>query len=294
MNEGRVKTAIVGVGRWGSNVARELATVSDLSAIVSATPNEPSVKDLSDSLSVPVITLEELCARTDISAVWVSTPIATHYSVANQLLSSNKNVMLEKPATGDTEKLKTLVEEASRRKLIFATGYIFLYHPVFLELKKRINPENIVNMSFNWQKYGTFNELIELNLFTHHLSLALNLFGQPQNGKMEISANGNVLDAELNYPKTLVISHIDREKENMKKHTIEITMSDGTSYLWEDSKLNFRSSQKEQYSVIFETKSTALAVEVDAFINTISTGDSHYLNSSGKFGVSVLENLGQL
>ncbi len=288
MNEGRVKMALVGAGRWGTNVARELASAGSLAAIVSRTPTEPFVRDSAASWDVPAMTLAELCSATDIPATWATIPTIAHEAVARQLLAANKHLLLEKPATGDARVARELADLATERRVVFATGYVFLYHPVYRELKKRLASATITGVTCVWKKYGTFSEPIELNLFTHHLSLALDLFGSPTNGTVHISINGNVLEAGLAYDGFSFSSHIDRESGE-KTHTIDFALADDSVYRWDNQKLLLRAPGASNFSVAFESAETALHAEVRVFLSAVAKNDSSEIPSSGDFGARVLE-----
>jgi predicted dehydrogenase len=288
MDEGEVKIALVGSGRWGANVARELAATGRLAAIVSRTPEALPAQEAASALGVPVMTLEAVCARTDIQAVWVATPITSHREIATRLLEAGKHVMLEKPATGNADEAAALADAAADRGRMFATGYVFLYHPVFRELKRLLTAQTVREVSCIWKKLGSFSEPIGPNLFTHHLSLALDLFGAPQQGMLNIFANGNMLQAKLEYPDLTFTSSIDRENEQ-REHTFDFTLADGSVYRWDGQFLLMRAQEQAEFSIIFETSDTALAAEVHAFLTAIETGDPSTLPTKDAFGARVLD-----
>lgn len=293
MREPRVKIALVGLGRWGTNVARELAAEGSLGAVVSRTPNEPAVQEASKKFGVPAISLSDMCMRTEISAAWVTTPIATHGATAEKILAAGKHLMLEKPATGNAKEAESLAKKATERGLIFATGYIFLYHPVFAELARRIHTTSLREVNCVWEKYGTFEEPITINLFTHHVSLALALLGTPRHGTVRTASNGNVLDAELVYPQLTFHSHINRESKE-KAHTIDFTLADGTVYRWDNQKLFLQNPGTSELKTVFESQESALANERAAFTNAVAADNASFLPSSGDFGSRVLKILDEI
>jgi predicted dehydrogenase len=285
MNNNGVKVALVGLGRWGGNVARELHAAGVLAAIVERTPASDPMKEVAKQYEVPVITMSEMLAS-DIPAAWIATPIATHTEVARALLEGGKHILLEKPATGKVETARELAQIAAEKDLIFATGYVFLYHPVFAELKK-IDPATLQQVECTWRKYGSFGEPIELNLFTHHISIALKLFGAPQQGSVEISENGNKLDARLTYDNFVVMSHIDRESEKVD-HVLDFTLADGAVYRWDNDKLFKKAKGSSAFDPIFETSERSLTREVSSYITALK-GDASHLYSAGDFAARVLE-----
>ena len=175
MEQKRLKTAIIGVGRWGTNVAHELAIQSDLVYFASKESDTavPSAKRA---------TVEEICADPSIEAVAIATPIATHEELVRKVLETGKHVLCEKPLAETSATAYELSNLAKAKKTMLVTGYVYIYHPVYQELKKKLAGQQISRIEFVWKKYGTFQEAIELNLLTHHLAIALDILGKPTNG----------------------------------------------------------------------------------------------------------------
>ena len=111
------KIALIGVGRWGKKLAKELATEADLCYLVHGDsedtknwieenfPNTKSSKDLDDVFKDSAI-----------ESVVIATPIKTHFEIALQALKLGKNVLLEKPGGENPEELDILIEEAKKEK----------------------------------------------------------------------------------------------------------------------------------------------------------------------------------
>ena len=72
---GRLKTAIVGPGHWGRNVARELNAVSDLVAYSGTGPAKNAEWARQHIPQARYLTIDEICANAEIAAVAVATPV---------------------------------------------------------------------------------------------------------------------------------------------------------------------------------------------------------------------------
>lgn len=282
MVEKRVTTAIIGIGRWGKNVARELHEQSNLVAYASRGEGRDEAwmaEVLSDAKR---LTIEEICARKDIEAVSVATPIATHADIVRSLLSAGKHVLCEKPLAEDAKTAHELSALADSKKLSLVTGYVYLYHPAYQELKKDVAGKKISKIEFNWKKYGSFIETIEMNLLTHHLAIILDLLGKPSRISVTRRETGesacDVLDTEMSFPSCEVFSHIDRmSKERL--HTMTVS-AEGKTFVWEGAQL------RDEHG-IFESRDTPLALEVGAFLNSVLGGRTP--QTAGDFGARVLE-----
>lgn len=277
MEQKRLKTAMIGVGRWGTNVARELGAASELVYFAS----KESGADLPGAKRASV---EEICADSAIEAVAIATPIATHAEIVRKVLESGKHVLCEKPLAETSAEAHALAQLAHDKGLTLMTGYVFLYHPVYQELKRFMQGTTPTRVECVWKKYGTFTESIEMNLLTHHLSLACDLLGIPEAAAITKREAGETacdrIEARLSYKEREFVSTIDRLSQE-KTHAVTATFEGGSTLTWNDTKL-FRNEE-----LIFESADTPLALEIRAFLDASAGGATPL--TAGDFGARVLE-----
>ncbi len=280
MSGKRVKTAIFGTGRWGKNVARELAAQSELAAYATKGEEDSEATELQ---GIGKMSAAQICERTDIQAVWIATPIDTHADIARMMLEAGKHVMCEKPLALKAAEAEALAALADTKGCTLATGYVFLYHPAYQEMRRLLANDTIASVECVWNKYGTFSESIEMNLLTHHLSLAYDLLGKPRNGAYVSREAGETpcdkLVTELAYDNASFISSIDRISQS-KEHRIEVRALSGTVYEWNDQTL------KRDGVVIFESTDQPLTCEVAAYLASITEGST--VTTAGRFGADIL------
>ena len=280
MSEERVKTAILGVGRWGKNVARELAAQSELVAYAQKSEADNEVSGMED---VEKMSVAQIRDRTDIQAVWIATPIDTHADIARVMLESGKHVMCEKPLALEATGADALASLAYEKDLTLATGYIFLYHPVYREMQRLLTGDTIRSVECEWNKYGTFTESIEMNLLTHHLSLSYHLLGMPRSGAYVSREAGETpcdkLVTELVYDNASFVSRINRLSQT-NEHRIEVHTHGGITYEWLGQTL------RKDGVVIFESADQPLTREVAEFLASISVRGT--VTTAGRFGADVL------
>ncbi|MEU6393700.1 Gfo/Idh/MocA family oxidoreductase [Streptomyces sp. NPDC046939] len=72
---------------------------------------------------------ETLLARSDIDAVYVSTPTALHRTWAERALLAGKHVLVEKPIGTDAAEARALCALAAERGLTLRENFMFLHHP---------------------------------------------------------------------------------------------------------------------------------------------------------------------
>jgi len=282
MEQKPIKTAIVGVGRWGKNVAKELAEQSELLAYASRGTglDEAWMDDVMPHAKR--LDLDAICAHEDIQAVAVATPIATHTEIVRQLLSAGKHVLCEKPLAENSKDALELTALAKKNDLLLVTGYVYLYHPTYQQLRNDLAGKEISRIEFDWKKWGSFLETIEMNLLTHHFSILLDLLGTPSSISVTRREAGesacDILDTTITYPTCEVTSHIDRVSKE-RTHTMTVH-AEGKKFVWEGAQLRDERG-------IFESRDTPLALEVSAFLEAALGGRSP--QTAGDFGARVLE-----
>jgi len=131
-----MRCGLVGLGHWGKNLYRELGArlvaVCELDTKVWPTYQRPGLRFTTD--------LHELLDLCD--AVYVATPIGTHYGVARAALEAKKHVWVEKPFCTDSKLAEELVKLAQAQGVRLFVGHIMNYHGSFLKVLEwlRQNP----------------------------------------------------------------------------------------------------------------------------------------------------------
>ena len=80
--------------------------------------------------------------KSDAEAVIVVTPTSTHAKIATEAIRAGKHVLLEKPMTGSSEKLKELVELARKKRVVLAGGFTERYNPVVAFAEQSLRSES--------------------------------------------------------------------------------------------------------------------------------------------------------
>jgi len=137
MNVNNPKIALVGLGYWGKNLARNLYELGALNAICdSNVDNLNKYKDLYPDVEC-YNNIRDLL-ESDIEALVIATPAATHGNFVKKSLNANKHVFVEKPLCLDVKEGKQLLQLAKEKKLKLMVGHLLLYHPAFIALKELI------------------------------------------------------------------------------------------------------------------------------------------------------------
>ncbi|MFO7882060.1 MAG: Gfo/Idh/MocA family oxidoreductase [Kosmotogaceae bacterium] len=95
----------------------------------------------------------EMINNSDIDAVIVSTPNASHYEIVKEALENNKHVLVEKPFTVDYKKALELVKLADQKGLVLSVGQCWRFHP-HIQYAKKIIDSGILGEITKVKGYG--------------------------------------------------------------------------------------------------------------------------------------------
>jgi predicted dehydrogenase len=126
-----LRVAVVGLGYWGPNIARNLHDLpeTELAGLCDVRPQALEAMRLRYP-DVPLTTdYNELVDDPSVDAVAIATPVSTHHELATAVLEAEKHVFIEKPLADSSEAAIDLVETARERGLVLMPGHTFIYSP---------------------------------------------------------------------------------------------------------------------------------------------------------------------
>lgn len=132
-----MKVAAIGSGNWGKNIVRTLNELGALAAIVEASPALRE-KVAQDYPNVPVFDTLEPVLNSEIPAVAIATPAATHFSLARAALIAGKDAFVEKPITLSSHEAEDLCRLADENDRVLMVGHLLLYQPAVQEMARMI------------------------------------------------------------------------------------------------------------------------------------------------------------
>ena len=290
------KLGIIGIGNWGKNLVRELSKIhcikkcssnGNLKNIRWLKKNYPSIQYVSDS--------KEIFADKEINAIIIATPINTHYKLVKKALLSKKHVFVEKPISTNLSEAEELIEIAKKNNLLLFVGHIFIFNEIFKKLIQISNKENITHLNFLWNKFGTFDEDIFLNLISHDLSIILALFGKPKKikliNKFGVISKCDVVTLILELPnkKTCQI-HVNRCSNHKQKYVTIFTQKN--IYVWDDLSLFKNNKKTNSFKLVFQSKYTPLEIECKEFVKKLNeTNISFEFANIAKDVIQVIQKL---
>jgi predicted dehydrogenase len=136
-----VRVAAVGCGYWGPNVIRNLDAVQgfDLRWVCDTDPERLRPVAARYPSARSTLDLEDLFGDRSVDAVYLATPVSTHYDLARRALLEGKHVLIEKPLATTVERAEELARIAADRHLTLMVGHTFVFSPPVRKVRELID-----------------------------------------------------------------------------------------------------------------------------------------------------------
>ncbi len=173
--ERKVTIGLVGCGRWGRNILRDLTVLG--STVVVVDPDEAS-RGRAEAFA-PATILKTLSALPPVNGIVVATPATTHAEVVEALLGRGVPIFCEKPLTTDPSSAARLAEIGAG--LLFVM-HVWRYHRGIVRLAEIARAQELGPVLClrterkNWTSPRTDTDSI-WTLVPHDLSIALAVLG---------------------------------------------------------------------------------------------------------------------
>ncbi len=177
------RVALLGMGHWGKNLARNLAQLGALHAVVDPV-DESRAKVQEQWPDTQVFSEPEPVFEDEaVQGVVIAAPAVLHAPLALKAIAAGKDVFVEKPlalTSADGARMVRAAEECGR---ILMVGHLLEYHPVFLELERRVAAGEVGELRrlysnrLSWGLLRT-EENVLWSFAPHDLSMILRLVGK--------------------------------------------------------------------------------------------------------------------
>ncbi|MDX6573671.1 MAG: hypothetical protein QOC86_2827, partial [Gaiellales bacterium] len=178
-----LRLAIVGLGYWGPNLARNLARVGELAWACDLSDDNlrrygrlyPEARMTSD--------IDELLADDTLDAVAIATSVPTHHPLGMRVLAAGKHLFVEKPLALSLAEARELVEAAEDADLRLMVGHLLLFHPGLRAVKRLIESGELGKLFYHYgnrQNLGKVraDENALWSLGAHDIAVLLDLVGE--------------------------------------------------------------------------------------------------------------------
>ena len=155
----------VGLGRWGTNIARTLQQdIANVQLVVADTPQQASA-----------LTNQAL------DGVIIATPGSTHAKLALPFIQAGIPTFIEKPLTTSLADAKQLADAAQASGALVLVGHIHLYNPAYHQTKQLVKKAgSIRSLYFEGMNNGPIRSDMSAlwDWSPHDVAMAIDLMGQ--------------------------------------------------------------------------------------------------------------------
>jgi predicted dehydrogenase len=136
-----VRVAAVGCGYWGPNTIRNLDSIPgfQLCCVCDSDPERLRPVAARYPAARPTTDVNNLFEDASIDAVYISTPVSTHFDLVQRALDSGKHVLVEKPLATTVEQAEALATLAAAKGLTLMVGHTFVFSPPVRKVKELID-----------------------------------------------------------------------------------------------------------------------------------------------------------
>ena len=152
----KTKIAVLGVGRWGTNLLRNFRQhpQAEIVALVDRHPERlaRSQQQFNLDKNKVILTTEWEYAKQqkDIDAVVVATPASTHYSLIADALETGYHVLAEKPLTLDASESIELTRLAEKKQKQLLVDHTYLFNPAVERGERVIKAGNVGKLRYGY------------------------------------------------------------------------------------------------------------------------------------------------
>jgi predicted dehydrogenase len=145
-----VRVAVVGLGYWGPNLARNLqeCTEAELVALCDLSPDRLEQIGRRYPAALRYESLDGLLSDPDVEAVAVATPVSTHHRVVGAALLAGKHAFVEKPLAASSSEGRHLIDLAAKAERVLMPGHTFLYSPPVRTIRSLIGSGELGEIYF--------------------------------------------------------------------------------------------------------------------------------------------------
>jgi predicted dehydrogenase len=126
-----LRVGLVGLGYWGPNVLRVLSDLPDVDVawICDRDPARLDRYTRRYPAARPTADFDDLLADRRVDAIFIATPVFTHFDLASRSLAAGKHTFVEKPLAPSVAEADRLLDLAAEHQLTLLCGHTFLSSP---------------------------------------------------------------------------------------------------------------------------------------------------------------------
>ncbi|MDI6840527.1 MAG: Gfo/Idh/MocA family oxidoreductase [bacterium] len=140
-----ITTAVIGCGYWGPNIVRILHEHPNCTLKYCCDINEDRLKNIVARYPEIKVTKysDEIFSDASIQAVFIATPLSSHYLLAKKGIEAGKSIFVEKPFVSSVNEGNELVRLATQNNVTLMVGHILEYASAVIKIKELLEKREI-------------------------------------------------------------------------------------------------------------------------------------------------------
>lgn len=165
-----VNVALVGVGYWGPNLARNLASLTGARLHTICDTRSERLSQFAHQYPGVKVSTDYLEVLNDptVHAIVLATPVPTHYDLTLLALQAGKHVLVEKPLAQSSHECRELIALARTNGLVLMVGHIFMYNAAVRKVK------NYIDSGLLGQIYYIYSQRLNLGIIRQDVNAMWN------------------------------------------------------------------------------------------------------------------------
>jgi len=169
-----LRVGVIGAGVMGSNHARVLAGLPDISLVGVVDPLEAHRVRATELANCRTFDAVESLLAAGVDAVTIAAPTHLHHEIALTCIAHKIHVLVEKPIASTVEEGREIVEAAQRAGVTLMVGHVERFNPAVAAIKQAITGEDILSIAIT--RVGPFpprmsNVGVVIDLAVHDIDL---------------------------------------------------------------------------------------------------------------------------
>ncbi len=285
----QVKWGIIGLGNIALKFAEGFKNIDNAKLVGISSKSSIKLKNFKEKFHIDenfcFNDYESLIKCNDIDIIYIALPNSLHLEWILKCIQGEKKILIEKPATLNFSQIEEVKNEILKKKIFFAEGFMYRYHPQIMKIIELINNDTI-GKPLSVESFFGVNLLTKKNIFGFTKKKKINKESRIYNKKL---GGGAILDLGC-YPTSfsLLISSLvpdidyrQIEVLNIKKE-IGLTGVDVDSY----AELNFNNKLHSKIGASFSRdlgkKTKIIGENGELEIENTWHGDPSIINIKGK------------